>query len=72
MKTDKKIEELVNFASARRSQMGITQGQMAAKIFCNRVSLAKIECHETKPSLGMLISMLDVLGCDLVIKERDT
>lgn len=62
---------LADFIGQERINKGWTQEQLAQKCSINRITLAKIETHESIPSLYTVLVLLDKLGFELQIRRKE-
>jgi HTH-type transcriptional regulator / antitoxin HipB len=62
--------QLGRVLAARRKTLGIAQTELAAKVGVSQNRLSELENSADKLTVGRLLTLLNVLGLELVIRER--
>lgn len=56
-----------NFISALRSQIGLSQAELAARVGTSQPAIARLESGDTNPTIATLQRVCEALGHELVI-----
>lgn len=62
--------QLGRVLAARRKTLGSAQAELAAKVGISQNRLSELETSADKLTVGRLLTLLNVLGLELVIRER--
>lgn len=64
-RNDALMEAFATELRARRSALGLSQGELAHRAGVNRTYIAKLELAQNQPTLSVLYSLANALGSDL-------
>jgi len=64
------ISELTKVIKERRKTLGINQQQLSELTDIGLRTIKGLESRKTNPTLKTIVTILDVLGLELVIKTR--
>ncbi len=65
-------EQLAPQLRSLRKARGVSQSDLAAKLGVSQSRVAAIERNPAAVSVGQLIEILNILGVDLVLRDRQT
>lgn len=63
-------EQLPALLKAFRKQVGLTQGQLAARLGITQQTLSSLERNANKVSADRLLQLLAILGVEMVLQSR--
>ena len=55
---------------AVRKHAGLTQQQLADKVYVSRCAVAYYETNRSQPSVDKFLDILDACGCEFAVREK--